>query len=350
LQSHKEEVKLFLTQNFIDILLISETHFTKKNYFSIPRYKLYYTNLSDGTAHGGTAMVIKETIERYELLKYEEDPIQATSIKMKGFPYEITITAVYCPPRHNLKEEHFETFFQTLGPKFIARGDYNSKQTLWGSRLTTTKDRELSTVSQEKNYSFLSTGTPIYWSTDENKIPHLLDFLVTNGISSAYTDRAILSTQITVRKPTPRLHNSKTNWDTYRQIIQDKVNLSIILKEHEYIKLETNNLLNLLQHAAKEATPNSDPQTQTNNISCEITKLVAEKRRARSIWERTHTPDSRRKYNRISNKLKSKLQEMRNESFKKYFSNLKTQNNSIWKTIEIKKNIKNLTPPPHANV
>jgi len=38
------------------------------------------------------------------------------------------------------------------------------------------------------------------------------------------------------------------------------------LKENEDIELETNNLLNLLQHAANEATPNSDPQRPTNNI------------------------------------------------------------------------------------
>jgi hypothetical protein len=83
------------------------------------------------------------TIEHYELLKYEEDSIQATPIKVKGFPYETTITAVYCPPQHNLKKEHFEAFFQTLGPKFIAGGDYNSIHNLWDSRLTTTNGREL---------------------------------------------------------------------------------------------------------------------------------------------------------------------------------------------------------------
>jgi alpha/beta superfamily hydrolase len=104
--------------------------------------------------HGGTAILIKETIEHYEQMKYEEDSIQATSIKVKGFPYEIAITAVYCPPRENLKKEHFETFFQTPEPKFIARGDYNSKHTLWGSCLTTTKGRELSKVIQEKTIHF----------------------------------------------------------------------------------------------------------------------------------------------------------------------------------------------------
>jgi len=77
LPKHEEEIKFFLKQNFIVILLISKTHFTTKNYFSTPRYKLYYTNHPDGTAHGGTAILIKETIKHYELLKYEEDSIQA---------------------------------------------------------------------------------------------------------------------------------------------------------------------------------------------------------------------------------------------------------------------------------
>jgi len=87
------------------------------------------------------------------------------------------------------------------------------------------------------------------------------------------------------------------------------------LKEHEDLELQTNNILNLLQRAAKKATPNSDPQRTTNNIPYKIKRLLAEKRRARSIWQRTPTPDSKRVYNRTINKLKSKLQEMRNESF-----------------------------------
>jgi hypothetical protein len=78
LQNHKEELTIFLKQNCIEILLISETHFTDTNYFHIPRYKLCHTTHPDETAHGGTAILIKESIQHYELLKYDEESTQAT--------------------------------------------------------------------------------------------------------------------------------------------------------------------------------------------------------------------------------------------------------------------------------
>ena len=53
---------LFLIQNLIDIMLISETHFTTKTYFYIPGYKVCHTNHPDGSAHGGTAILAKDTV------------------------------------------------------------------------------------------------------------------------------------------------------------------------------------------------------------------------------------------------------------------------------------------------
>lgn len=41
-------------------------------------------------------------------------------------------------------------------------------------------------VMQENRYGHLSTYTPTYWPTDLNKIPDLLDFFVTNGLSQRY--------------------------------------------------------------------------------------------------------------------------------------------------------------------
>jgi hypothetical protein len=155
---------------------------------------------------------------------------------------------------------------------------------------------------------------------------------------------ATISTAVVIRKSTPRLHNAKTNWETYRQIIKEKANSSIKLKDHKRIELETNNRIKVLQNAAKKTTPSSDLHNTTNNIPYEIKKLIAEKIKARVTWQRTHTPDSRKRYNQTNNKLKSKLHEMRNQSFKAYVSSLKRDDNTIWKPIKHKKN------PRHHNL
>jgi hypothetical protein len=76
-------------------------------------------------------------------------------------------------------------------------------------------------------------------------------------------------------------------------------------------------------------TPKNNPQRTTNNILYEIKNLVDEKRKARSIRQRTHIPESRRTYNRTSKELKSKFQEMQNESFENYVSNFKMEDNCI---------------------
>ena len=62
LQQHSHELKAYIVANNIDIVLISETHFTEKNFLHIPNYKLDTTNQPAGTARGGTAEIIKDKI------------------------------------------------------------------------------------------------------------------------------------------------------------------------------------------------------------------------------------------------------------------------------------------------
>ena len=71
----------------------------------------------------------------------------------------------------------------TLGRRFLAGGDYNAKHTDWGSRLTTPKGRELLKTIELNHLNHLSTGEPMYWPTDRNKIPDLVDFGITKGIN-----------------------------------------------------------------------------------------------------------------------------------------------------------------------
>jgi hypothetical protein len=57
---HAQEIKLFLQTFKLDILLVSETHFTKRSYITIPNYITYYTNHPDETAQGGSTVIIRK--------------------------------------------------------------------------------------------------------------------------------------------------------------------------------------------------------------------------------------------------------------------------------------------------
>jgi len=70
LAKHSLEVKAFIFSQDINILLVSETHFTNKNYLQIPGYTLYHTMHPDGKANGGTAIIIRSSIKHYEIDKH----------------------------------------------------------------------------------------------------------------------------------------------------------------------------------------------------------------------------------------------------------------------------------------
>jgi hypothetical protein len=75
----------------------------------------------------------------------------------------LTISAAYLPPKHMVCTAQLEDFFITLGPRFIAGGDYNAKHTDWGSRLITPRGRvvlKTLTTSLTSPRVTLPTGLP----------------------------------------------------------------------------------------------------------------------------------------------------------------------------------------------
>ena len=54
----------------------------------------------------------------------------------------VIISGVYYRPRCNFKEIDFDLLVSKFGSKFIAGGDFNSKNSIWGSRLSNPKGRE----------------------------------------------------------------------------------------------------------------------------------------------------------------------------------------------------------------
>ena len=351
---HRQELVLFLEENKIDILLASETHFTEKSYFKINDYIMYDTKHPDGTAHGGTAILIRKNIKHHEEEPYRYNEIQATSVKITDLKGPLTISAVYCPPRHNIKKENFENFFKTLGHRFIAGGDYNCKHTQWGSRLITQRGRELQKAIAVQQLDSISTGEPTYWPTDFNKIPDLLDFLVTKGVSRSHltiqscyelsSDHTpvilTINDSIILYTPNISLVNKRTNWNIYREWISENTSVRVPLKTPDDIDEATEYIVESIQNAAWHATPEHNTNNLANKYPMFIRDKITEKRRLRQIWQRTRYPCDKTSYNRASRQLNRFLKNYNCSKLHDHLSNLSPNQDTDYSLFKATKKLK----------
>lgn len=363
LTKHTLEVKKHMQINNIDVMLISETHFTEKNHFSIPGHKFYHTMHPDGKAHGGSAILIKNNIRHYPINNYCTEKLQSTNIVIEDWSGPIIISAVYSPPKHTIKQEDYEDFFKSLGLRFIVGGDFNAKHTFWGSRIITPKGRQLLFSINKLRLGVASTGEPTYWPTDTKKKPDLIDFYITKGISSNHVSckssaelssdhspvELLLSRWILQTEKPCRLHSRKTNWTLFRELIANSIDMKVPLKSDEDITNAVEHFDIIVQQAAWATTP---PPTASNSdrthCSLPVRELLSKKRKARKRWQATRHPDDRTAYNKLTAQLKKLLSDDRNQGITEYLQQLDAKPStdySLWKaTRSLKRPINHLPP------
>jgi hypothetical protein len=343
-------------------MLISETHFTEKSYIKIPHYSIYDTQHPDGTAHGGTAIIIKNSIKHHLHGHYSMAHLQATSVVVEDWIGPLTIAAVYCPPKHAVKAQQFRSFYATLGRRFLAGGDYNAKHCHWGSRLSTPKGRELLKAVQEDHLLHISTGEPTYWPSDRRKVPDLLDLGVVRGIpihslraesshdlSSDHSPVIItLHSKISPQTGAPTLSTRYTNWAKFRHHIMERLALEVPLKTARDIEAYVHQFVQTVQQAAWDATP--QPHTPTTVVDCSpLTKQkLLEKRKLRKRWQQTRSPLDKANLNKAVAELKQHLYEQKQTAIQNYLGSLsptEATEYSLWKATKRLKRPQTPIPP-----
>jgi exonuclease III len=93
LTQHVDKLKTFISHYDIDVMLISETHFKDKSHLKLPNYTAYHTNHPAGTARGGSAILLKNSIQ----------PSQATTVSVEDTIGPSTISAIFHPNTSSLQ-------------------------------------------------------------------------------------------------------------------------------------------------------------------------------------------------------------------------------------------------------
>lgn len=364
LQQHQNELQVVLNIENIDVCLISESHFTRESYIHFEGYKTYHALHPDNTARGGSAIIIKENLSHCEQHKYVEQCIQAVAVCIKTKRYPITISSIYCPPKYSLKAEQYTEFLEKLGCRFVLGGDFNAKHTYWGSRLISTKGRELLNAIKETQCDVISTGKPTYWPTDTKKIPDLIDFFIYKNISSPFlyieeghdmnSDHSpiilTISEKVMQKKANYSLVNKNTDWESFRLDLNSLIDLKAPLKSSQQLDMEVESLTLKIQQSAWKNTPAIDckRRIEGNCYPIEIKNLIAKKRLQRQRWQQTRFPQDKTVLNNLAKRLKRKIQNFKDECMDNYLGKLssdRTSDYSLWKAIKNSKKPINAIPP-----
>lgn len=349
LSPNKEEVEILLHSHNIDILLVSETHLTENSSIRIQNYNIYTTNHPDGTAHAGAAIIVRSNIKHYELPQFKKAHLQATTISIEDRNGDFNVSAIYSPPKHKITVERYNEFFSTLGSRFIAGGDWNAKHTHWSSRLSNTRGRELKNSLDKNNLTSISTTEPTHWPTDPNRLPDVIDFFVTKGLSRLFHNiqtcldvdtnhvpvMLTIGTTVINMESNLKLYNKFTDWNAFRDLIEERLELKIAIKTVDDIDDATRIITTTIQESCWTCTPEAKERQQQRRVYSEtIRSSLIEKRRLRRVWHTSRHPSDKKALNKAAGELKALILETNNAALGIYLEGLsptKSTDYSLWK-------------------
>lgn len=197
--------------------------------------------------------------------------------------------------------------------------------------------------------NIISTGEPTYWPTDSNKIPDLIDFCLSKGIANAHincqssldlsSDHSpviiTLNRKIATNCKPCKLHNNKTDWPCFRQLVTSSLNNKLALQTDDDIIEAVEHFNNCIQQSAWNSTPvNLNHNDKIPQYSMSIREMISEKRKARKRWQETRFPYDKTQLNSITAKLKQLLNSDKNQGIQTYLKNLNATaatDYSLWK-------------------
>ena len=333
-----------------------------RSYVKIPNYKLFHTNHPDNKAHGGAAVIIRETIKCIEINAYKTHNIQASTIQIEDQFGFLNISSSYCPLKFNNTFSHYLEYLKTLGNRFIAGGDYNAKNTSWELRLTSKKGKELLDAIKTNKSNCLSTGEPTYWPTDTKKKPDLIDFFIQKNINrnslrieSNYdlsSDHSpIFLTFLT--SPAMEINNGKsfnlnTDWNAFREILRHTLDNNVPLKSPSQVDSAVAYFADKIMEALYNSTPLTKPQKKKTDIPNSIKQAIETKRKQRKQWQTTRHPTDKTILNKMAKDVKEMLKDYENKTMQKFLSNLDTTKNSNYSLWRATSKINKTTPHQHA--
>lgn len=365
--SKNKAIEFQVTMNKLqtDIVLFSETHFTREERWLFPGFKMYNARHPSNKGRGGSSIVIREKIKHSLVKIIEDENFQTVVIEIETSSLgRFNLASVYSPPKHSLSEPDYENLIGNLGNRFLIGGDWNCKNVRWASRYTNKKGANLEKVVNNIGGNFITPGKFTYFPPlgAIGKKPDVLDFFVFNNINlinrtacdtlkvkfdHAPLTLSVFSTPVLKARP-PTLISHRTDWKKFNQILTNSIDNDVRIDTVEKLEEETSLLVNLIQEAAKASTPVAINSNKHFYLPPDILQLIKSKGKARKRMQETKCEGDKKHYNFLNNAVKSRLSKYRNDKFETFISKLgarEIDDYSLWKATKYLKRPAQLSFP-----
>lgn len=353
--AHQAEFLNFIETNNFAATLISETFLTPKHRFVMANHSCFRSDRP--TRGGGTAIVVQNNVKHFQIHLPKLESIEAIGIQIETSSGPLRLISAYLPPNSPYHSNDIDLLLNSNLPTLIA-GDLNSKSPAWNSRTTNFHGKLLLKHSLQSDFSVAGPSDPTHYPANSKHLPDVLDIIIfknlthsieletLNSLNSDHNPVAItIGDEIASFTPSIKYNYRKANWKQFRLEL-DKLIDSTPVNTVQNIETAVANFTTNVFKAVDVSVPKSIPgRCSIYDLPFSIKKSIAVKNRARRIWQKFRTPDLKRIYETLRDKVKTEITEFRSQQWEQCVGDLKIQDNSVWQMARRMTNKKEPSPP-----
>ena len=339
LNENIEELKDFLLEFDIDIMLINETKFTSKNKCKISGYQIYRADRVSNNPGGGVLILAKESIPCCEI-NLKTKTVESLGIKLAN---GLLIFSVYLPPSKVIDTAELTKLFQA-GSKVIIMGDLNSKHMDWNCKQSNQSGRILHRYIRRLPYVMLVPDKFTHYPYNSNQ-PSTIDLALLKNINNCISLEALNEldsdhSPLILELDSGNLKNEvdkkflnykEANWNKFRQIIQNKLTVNSKLANKLEIDQTTEKLTRIINEAIRVSIPEHSFERKQKPLSGEIRKTIKSRNLVRKLHQKTGYMPYKKLRNKLRNIVRTKIKQERNKEWEQRLEKLTPRDSSLWK-------------------
>ena len=324
----------------IDLALLGETRLKPNNNLKIRNYVTYH-NPGPNPPHGGTAVLIKRSIQHHYIQSPPLQNLQLTAVKIPTPSETLAIGAVYHSPSLPITTNDLDTML-SIHSNFLYASDMNAKHTSWNSRLITTRGRLLAMHVEDNDYDIIGPKEFTHFPRNPEHNPDVLDVVMKKSsthvatittITEFNSDHELVLVELdtnaseTLLWPKPTI---STDWPLFRNLLTstlpDSVSAANIHELNELIKAVSNTIA----QAKTKASVHISAEKFVQHVSPETVLLIARKKQIRKRFQRLRLRADKTELNYLTTKIRTLIQDERIKQFNQNVQDA-METNQVWK-------------------